>query len=409
MRVPTAADLAARISRIEQTHPWLVAEHGDRLTGFAYASPHRERAGYRWAADVTVYVDPASHRQGIGRALYGCLLDLLYRQGLWIACAGIGLPNDASVSLHESLGFLPVRRLQKHRLQAREMVGRRLVAAFLRQPGEGHPGEPGPPVRLEFKRALRNPACSASSDLASSRAHLVHDARDVSTPSQKACFVRERIHSLWLTSLIVASLVLVVVGLATSAHHDSDSKRQGATALAKVSAPGGPWLGVRRLKSLPSAIQDPAAASVPGGALLLGGINSNQSSVPTIQFVGAKRRRRWGVFRPHFTTLPRQNWDQRSTSSGAASRPPTRRSPPSTQAQGTPRPPASFPSLDPTSPRQPSATPPIWWAASPARRRWRRSSHSTPPRQDKRDKPESPGACPSPSATRQSRRTGAAW
>ena len=104
----------------------------------------------------------------------------------------------------------------------------------------------------------------------------------------------QRIHSLWLTSLIVASLVLVVVGLATSAHHDSDSKRQGATALAKVSAPGGPWLGVRRLKSLPSAIQDPAAASVPGGALLLGGINSNQSSVPTIQFVGANTSKTLG-------------------------------------------------------------------------------------------------------------------
>ncbi|HEY3947094.1 MAG TPA: GNAT family N-acetyltransferase [Solirubrobacteraceae bacterium] len=157
VRVPTAADVAARISRIEQTHPWLVAEDGDRLTGFAYASPHRERAGYRWAADVTVYVDPASHRQGIGRALYSCLLGLLYRQGLWIACAGIGLPNDASVSLHESLGFLPVGVYRNigYKLGRWWDVGWWQLS--LRQPGEEHPGEPGPPVRLESKQSSPRP------------------------------------------------------------------------------------------------------------------------------------------------------------------------------------------------------------------------------------------------------------
>src|SRR5581483_2391514 len=104
-----------------------------------------------------------------------------------------------------------------------------------------------------------------------------------------------RIHSLWLTALIVASLVLVVVGLATSARTDSDSKRQRTTAVVKGSATGGPWLHVRRLEPFPSAIQDPAAASVPGGALLLGGINSNQSSVPTIQFVRAKTSKTLGT------------------------------------------------------------------------------------------------------------------
>jgi outer membrane protein assembly factor BamB len=96
----------------------------------------------------------------------------------------------------------------------------------------------------------------------------------------------QRIHSLWLTALIVASLVLVVVGLATSAHHGSDSSRDTATPVRKASAPGGPWLGVRRLKSLPTAIKDASAASVAGGALLLGGVDSSESSVPTIQLVG---------------------------------------------------------------------------------------------------------------------------
>jgi phosphinothricin acetyltransferase len=110
----------------------------------------------------------ASHRQGIGRALYSCLLDLLYRQGLWIACAGIGLPNDASVSLHESLGFLPVGVYRNigYKLGRWWDVGWWQLS--LRQPGEEHPPEPGPPVRLECKQSRAKPTYSASSDLAPS-------------------------------------------------------------------------------------------------------------------------------------------------------------------------------------------------------------------------------------------------
>jgi L-amino acid N-acyltransferase YncA len=107
---PTPAEFAARIERIQKTHPWLVAEEDadGRVVGFAYGCPHRERAAYRWAADVSIYLEPASHRRGIGKALYATLFDMLRAQGLLIACAGITLPNDASVALHESFGFVPV-------------------------------------------------------------------------------------------------------------------------------------------------------------------------------------------------------------------------------------------------------------------------------------------------------------
>jgi L-amino acid N-acyltransferase YncA len=105
---PDTAEMADRIRRITRTHPWLVAEDDGRVVGFAYASPHRERASYRWATDVTVYIEPESHRRGIGRALYSTLFDMLRAQGLLMACAGITLPNDASVALHESFGFVPV-------------------------------------------------------------------------------------------------------------------------------------------------------------------------------------------------------------------------------------------------------------------------------------------------------------
>jgi len=100
-RAPGAPEMAARIETISARHPWLVAEIQDGVVGFAYATEHRARAAYRWATDTTVYVSSSHHRRGVGRALYGALLPLLARQGLYVACAGITLPNQASVALHE--------------------------------------------------------------------------------------------------------------------------------------------------------------------------------------------------------------------------------------------------------------------------------------------------------------------
>jgi phosphinothricin acetyltransferase len=105
---PDSAEFGRRIERTSRTHPWLVAEDDGQLLGFAYGCPHRERAAYRWAAEVSVYVDVAHHRTGVGRALYGELLPILRRQGFHVACAGVTLPNDSSVAIHESFGFEPV-------------------------------------------------------------------------------------------------------------------------------------------------------------------------------------------------------------------------------------------------------------------------------------------------------------
>jgi phosphinothricin acetyltransferase len=102
---PDAARFAERIATTMRTHPWIVIEDAGRVAGFAYASPHRTRAAYRWAADVAIYVEPACQGTGAGRRLYEALFELMRRQNLRVACAGIALPNDASVGLHEALGF----------------------------------------------------------------------------------------------------------------------------------------------------------------------------------------------------------------------------------------------------------------------------------------------------------------
>lgn len=107
-RVPTLEDFAERIRAATATHAWLVLELAGQVVGYAYASAHRSRAAYRWAADVTVYIGPSYRRAGAGRRLYTELLERLRRQRFEVACAGITLPNDASVGLHRAMGFEPV-------------------------------------------------------------------------------------------------------------------------------------------------------------------------------------------------------------------------------------------------------------------------------------------------------------
>jgi len=103
---PSAEAMADRMRAVLAWTPWLVAEdERGRVVGYAYASRHRERAGYRWSVDISVYVDPSAHRRGIGRTLYGALLPILRRQRFVNAYAGVGLPNEASVGIHESLGM----------------------------------------------------------------------------------------------------------------------------------------------------------------------------------------------------------------------------------------------------------------------------------------------------------------
>ncbi len=106
--VPTREAFATRVQAVLTEAPWLVAESGDLVAGYAYAGRHRERPAYRWTREVSVYVKSEYHRHGVGRALYSSLLDLLRKQGYCLALAGITLPNPASIAFHEKLGFTPV-------------------------------------------------------------------------------------------------------------------------------------------------------------------------------------------------------------------------------------------------------------------------------------------------------------
>jgi L-amino acid N-acyltransferase YncA len=104
-RTPDTAEMAARMERSCDSHAWLLAERGGEVVGYAAATPFRDRPAYRWSATVSVYVAESARGQGVGRVLYEALFTRLRERGFRMACAGITLPNEASVGLHEALGF----------------------------------------------------------------------------------------------------------------------------------------------------------------------------------------------------------------------------------------------------------------------------------------------------------------
>jgi phosphinothricin acetyltransferase len=105
---PSAADMAERIAAASRRHAWLVLEDGGRVVGYAYGGPFHSRDAYRWACEVSVYLEVGRRRTGGGRMLYEALLERLTERGYRIAIAGMTLPNDGSVGLHRAMGFEPV-------------------------------------------------------------------------------------------------------------------------------------------------------------------------------------------------------------------------------------------------------------------------------------------------------------
>jgi len=129
-----------------ETFPYYVAERRAAardgvVTGAAWASPWKAKPSYQWAAEVSVYVLPAHQGLGLARRLYERLFATLRGQGYRLLIAGVALPNEASVRLHESFGMRKVGVFEKngYKLGAWRDVG----YWALNLPGE----DPPAPVR----------------------------------------------------------------------------------------------------------------------------------------------------------------------------------------------------------------------------------------------------------------------
>ncbi|MBL7744565.1 MAG: N-acetyltransferase [Chitinophagaceae bacterium] len=103
--VPTEQVFAERIRSYLVNWPWLVCEVDGKIAGYAYGSRYRERIGYQWCVECSVYVHDDYMQKGVGKALYTPLFGMLRQQGYRNVYAVINLPNERSVRFHESCGF----------------------------------------------------------------------------------------------------------------------------------------------------------------------------------------------------------------------------------------------------------------------------------------------------------------
>ena len=110
---PGAADWQRRLDEsTTRTLPFLVAEDGGDVCGFAYASPWRPKPAYRHTVEDTVYLSPGHTGRGIGSALLGGLLAECAAAGARQVIAVIAdTGSDASAALHRRFGFTQAGRL----------------------------------------------------------------------------------------------------------------------------------------------------------------------------------------------------------------------------------------------------------------------------------------------------------
>lgn len=105
LEVPTEQEFADRIAHYLHTWPWLVFEKDGIIGGYAYASLYRERKGYQWCCECSIYIRDEYKRTGMAKILYETLFAILEKQGYRNVYAVINLPNDTSVAFHEKCGF----------------------------------------------------------------------------------------------------------------------------------------------------------------------------------------------------------------------------------------------------------------------------------------------------------------
>ena len=86
-------------------HRLIVSVDGDDVLGYATSSPFRPKPGYATSVETSVYLRPGVTGRGLGTLLYRAIFAALAGQDLHRAYAGVALPNDASVRLHERFGF----------------------------------------------------------------------------------------------------------------------------------------------------------------------------------------------------------------------------------------------------------------------------------------------------------------
>ena len=141
--VPPGRDEMARRMAVIEAHggPYLAAEIDGALAGYAYASAFRPRAAYRHTVEDSIYVAPAFHGRGLGRALLTTLIAACERRDYRQMVAVIGdSGNEGSIALHRACGFTHMGTLTATGLK----FGRWIDTVLMQRPlGAGAADLPG--------------------------------------------------------------------------------------------------------------------------------------------------------------------------------------------------------------------------------------------------------------------------
>ncbi len=109
-----AGEMKSRIERcVNGGYPFLVCEDDEKIVGYAYGHEYRQRSAYRQTVEVSVYLRPGDDGKHIGTSLYEVLFDEIKTNGFHAVVAGISLPNDASIALHEKFGMEKVAHFRE--------------------------------------------------------------------------------------------------------------------------------------------------------------------------------------------------------------------------------------------------------------------------------------------------------
>jgi len=111
---PDETEMARRLSALLRNgYPYLVAERGGMIAGYAYAGAYRARPAYRWSVEDSIYVAPDMQRQRIGSQLLARLIDEAERLGFRQMIAVIGdSAQTPSIAVHERAGFAHIGTLR---------------------------------------------------------------------------------------------------------------------------------------------------------------------------------------------------------------------------------------------------------------------------------------------------------
>ncbi len=106
-------EMALRIKSHSSNLPWVAYEEDENIYGYAYASEWKSRCAYKYSVESSIYLDHTKSGKGLGTKLYRELLNLAMKSDIHVIIGGIALPNEASIKLHEKLGFKKVGQFRE--------------------------------------------------------------------------------------------------------------------------------------------------------------------------------------------------------------------------------------------------------------------------------------------------------